>query len=74
MSDDKTVGECWQHNQDTRKFVEAVEARHDRDLKEIKDDLKALIERLSNRLPPWVMFLFSSLTLLIGLLAAKVVF
>ena len=73
MADEKSVDGCWQYNKDTRGFVEAVEARHDKDLREIKDDLKTIVERLQNRLPPWAMFFISFLTLLVGGLLSKVV-
>lgn len=55
---DKSVGECFQFNQDTREFVKAVEKRHGDE-----------IQRLADRLPPWVTAVIGLLTLTIGVLA-----
>lgn len=71
---EKTVNECFQYNQDTRSYVEGVETRHGKKLDEIEKDIKELVDKMANRLPPWVLFYVSVLTLLVGGLLAKVVF
>ena len=73
MSEEKNVDICFTYNKDTRAYVEAVEKRHQDEFTAIKNDIKALIEKMQNRLPPWVMFYVSFLTLLVGGLLAKVV-
>ena len=74
MSEERTVKECWQYNTDTRAYVESVESRHTKKLDQIERDIKELVDKMSNRLPPWVLFYISFLTLLVGGLLAKVVF
>jgi hypothetical protein len=81
LSEDVTIRECHQYNKDTRGYVEAVEARHsdamnrigarfDKELTEVKTDLKTLVDRMINRLPPWVTAVISILTLAVGILAS----
>lgn len=74
MSEEKTVNECYQYNKDTRAYIEGVESRHGRKLDQIEKDIKELVDKMSNRLPPWVLFYVSFLTLLVGGLLAKAVF
>jgi len=85
LAEERSVDSCYQYNKDTRSYVEAVEKRHgeeikgigsrfDTELKDIRTDLKALVEKMSNRVAPWLMFYVSFLTLLVGGLLAKVVF
>lgn len=70
MAEEVTVRECHQYNKDTRAYVEAVEERHGADLKEIRNDIKALVDKMINRLPPWVTAVISILTLAVGVLAS----
>lgn len=70
MSDERSVDGCWQYNKDTRAYVEAVEERHGADLKEIRNDIKSLVDKMINRLPPWVTVVISILTLAVGVLAS----
>lgn len=74
MSEDRTVNECWQYSQGTRAYVEAVEDRHGKKLDTIERDIKDLVDKMSNRVPPWILLYISFLTLLVGGLLAKVVF
>lgn len=81
MSEDVTIRECHQFNKDTRAYTEAVEKRHDREIgevkanckdetNELKADIKALVDKMINRLPPWVTVVISILTLAVGVLAS----
>lgn len=81
MADEKTVPQCYQFSQDTRAYTEAVEKRHDREIGEVKinfkdeisevnADIKALVDKMINRLPPWVTAVISILTLAVGVLAS----
>ena len=74
MTEERSVETCYQYNTDTRSYVEAVEKRHQDEFTTIKNDIKALVDKMQNRLPPWVLFYVSFLTLLVGGLLAKVVF
>lgn len=67
MGEERTVGECYQYNRDTRVMVEKVETRHDEEIKNIENNM---IPQLVNRLPPWVTIVISVLTLIIGILSA----
>lgn len=63
MTEDRTVNECYQYNSDTRTMVDKLEKR-------LAEELKEMREKLINRLPVWVTFAFSFLTLLVGALMA----
>lgn len=69
MSEEISTHGCYQYNKDTRAYIEAVEKRHSEEFKEIRQDLKAL----ANRLPVWATLFISFLTLMLGAFAAKVV-
>ncbi len=73
MGDDKSVGECFQYNQDTRRYVEAVEERHGYEIKDVRDELKDLVQMLANRLPVWATLLIAVLTALVSGLLVKAV-
>ena len=73
MSEDRTVHECYRYGEDTRSYIEAVEKRHGDEFKEIRRDIKELVDKMSNRLPPWVIYYISGLTLMLGAFVAKVV-
>ena len=67
MAEEKTTDECFQYNQDTRLMMDKMDARHTKSIETINDNMREMTDKLINRLPPWVMFLFSALTLLLGL-------
>ncbi|MEK6760102.1 MAG: hypothetical protein AABY51_10045 [Deltaproteobacteria bacterium] len=73
MSEDKTAGECWQYNQDTRSHVEKLEERHDKLAERVFQKLDALEDKLVSRLPVWATMFISLLMLLVGALFARAV-
>ena len=72
MSEEKTAGECWQYNQETRTQVNKLEERHDKLAERVFAKLDSLEEKLLSRLPLWASLFISLLMLLIGALIAKV--
>ena len=74
MTEEKTVKECFQYNVDTRQMMvdmrQTIKEQEDRLVKSI-DEIK---DKLVHRLPVWVTFYISFLTLLVGGLLAKTAF
>ncbi len=73
MSDEKTTGECWGFNQETRTRVDKLEERHDKLTERVFQKLDALEDKLVSRLPVWATMFISLLMLLVGALFAKAV-
>ena len=69
---DKNVDICYQYNKDTRAMLERIDARHYAELGEMKKDMKYMVDKMINRLPPWVAVVFSFMSLLIGALMAGI--
>lgn len=74
MSAEKTVGECYQFNQETRTQVDKLEERHDKLAERVFQKLETIEDRLVSRLPIWATMFISLLMLLVGALFAKAVF
>jgi len=69
LSEEKTVGECWGYNKETRERHEKLEKRHDELAIRVFEKLEDLERGLVSRLPVWATILISILTAVIGILA-----
>lgn len=71
--EEKTPGECFQYNQETRVQVGKLEERHDKLAERVFQKLDALEDKLVSRLPVWATMFISLLMLLVGALFARAV-
>ena len=83
MAEEKSIDTCYQFTRDTRSYIEAVEKRHDREISEVKTnfkddigavnvDIKSLVDKMINRLPPWATAVIFVLAMAVGVLAGMV--
>lgn len=70
---EKTVGECFGFNQETRQRLDKLEERHDKLAERVFEKLEDLERGLVARLPVWATLFISFLMAMVGALLTKVV-
>ena len=62
----KTIGECFQYNEETRKKVDKLEDKHDKLAERLYGKLDEIEAKFMNRLPIWASILIGFLMSLVG--------